>query len=326
VIGAAAQAVVQVPSVVRAVGRIRVRLELTPELRGILRLYAPVAAGLLVSVAGQILDLHFKSQLVRGGLAAMGFATTLVQFPIGITVAALSFAILPTISLYAATDRMDEFKSTLATGIRLVLFLTVPAALGYIALATPIAGLIYQHGHTGSAGVDKVATALRGYAIQIPFVGVDQLMIFAFYARKNTVTPMLIGILGVAIYVVGALILLPRLHILGLALANTIQNSLHAVILMTLLLAAIGTLEGTRVLAGIGKTLLAGAVMCGGTVLAVIGLTHAVSGHSTKAHAMEVFLPMLLAVTLYVGISRLLRSEDLALVTEIARNRFRRGE
>src|SRR5207245_7928262 len=104
---------------------------LTPDVRRILRLYLPVAAGLIVSIVGQVIDIGFKSELNRGGITAMQLATTLTQFPIGIAVSAMSFAILPSLSVAAASAHMEEFKSTLTLGMRLVLFLTIPAAVGY---------------------------------------------------------------------------------------------------------------------------------------------------------------------------------------------------
>lgn len=323
VVGAAAQAAVQFPSLLRAVGGFRIRFALTPEVRRIVRLYAPVAAGLLVSLVGQVVDLNFKWGLGSGAVAAMGAATALVQFPIGIAVAALSFAILPTISTHVTLGRPDEFKQTLATGLRFVLFLTVPAAVGYLALATPIVALIYQHHKFDHAATVRTATALVGYAIQIPFVGIDQLLIFSFYARKNTVTPMLIGVVGVVIYVVSALLLLPHLHILGLALANTIQNSLHALILLSLLLTTVGALEGAGLIRGIARTFAAalamGVVAAGSAYL----LASRFNGGSLSSRAILVLCPIVLGATCYLGVAALLKSEDLRLLRDISRRAFR---
>ena len=319
VAGAAAQALIQLPALLRWVGTFRLRLQITPELRRIIRLYLPVAAGLIVSLVGQIIDLNFKWQLGGGALTSMQFATTLTQFPIGIAVAALSFAILPSISADIAFGRMDEFKQKLATGLRFVLFLTIPAAVGYLALSTPIVALIFEHGKFRASGTHMASSALIGYAIQIPFVGIDQLLIFAFYARRNTVTPMLIGILGVGIYVVSALLLRARLHVLGLALANTIQNSLHGLILLGLLLLAIGSLRGARLFAGLAKTCLAAGVM--GVFAGLLGaaLTHHFHNQAVTARLLEVSAPILLGAVIYVLIAALLRSEDLRLLAALSR-------
>ena len=321
--GAAAQAAAQVPALWRERPRLTLRLSLTPEIRRIIRLYAPVAAGLLISVAGQIIDMDFKSQLASGGIFEMQNATTLTQFPIGIAVSALSFAVLPSISSDAAFNRIEDFKDTLAAGMRLVLFLTIPAAIGYLVLATPIVSLVFQHGKYHPQATAAAASALVGYAIQIPFVGIDQLLIFSFYARKNTVTPMLIGVVGVCIYVVSAWFLLPALHIFGLALANTLQNSLHGLILLGLLIAAIGPLGGRGLVSGVSKSLVAGAAMAGVSGGLAWILAPMLNRHLLPGQALEALLPIMLGAAAYFGVAALLRSPELGEVWQIARSRRR---
>lgn len=319
--GAAGQVAVQIPALIRAKARIRPHVALTPEIRQIIRLFAPVAAGLLVSIAGQIIDLGFKSELRAGSITAMQFATTLTQFPIGIAVAALSFAVLPSISADAAFGRMEQFKDTLVTGMRLVLFLTIPAAIGYIVLATPIVSLLFQHGHFRPTATGRTALALTGYAIQIPFVGIDQLLIFSFYARKNTITPMIVGVAGVGIYIASALFLLPRYHIFGLALANTIQNSAHAVILLVLLLLSIGTLGGRGLLAGIFTSLASGIAMAGSAGSLAAWLAPHLDTRLLSGQAIDALVPIGLGALVYIAVATLMRSRELELIVTLARER-----
>ena len=73
------------------------------------------------------------------------------------------------------------------------------------------------------------------YAPQLPFTALDQLLIVAFYARKDTRTPVLVGVVTVVLYLASALALIGPLDVAGLALANAIQNSVHGLILLVLL-------------------------------------------------------------------------------------------
>jgi putative peptidoglycan lipid II flippase len=318
VAGAAVQAIVQTPALLRAGIRPQIRLQLTPEIRGVLRLYAPVALGLLISIAGQVIDLNFKSQLETGAITSMYFATTLTQFPIGIAVAALSFAILPSLSSSAALERMHDFKATLTFGMRFVLFLTVPAAIAYLALGVPIIRLLFQSGHFTPADTTRTAAALFGYAPQIPFVGIDQLLIFAFYARKNTKTPMFIGVVGVGIYVASAFALRPTLHVFGLALANTVQNSMHGLILLVLLMLSVGTLRGHGLVESIARTCVAGAVMAVAALLSSHVL-QSVSSASLAARVSQVLLPAVCAIVAYVVAAAALKSRELDMLLALAR-------
>lgn len=317
--GSAAQAAVQLPPLVAAGAIPRPQLRLSPAVRQIIRLYLPVAAGLFISVAGQIIDINLKWRLQCGGVTAMQLATTLTQFPIGIAVAALSFAVLPSISSDASAGRLEDFKDTLAAGMRFVLFLTIPAALGYIALASPVVSLVFGRGLVTSHDVARTATALIGYALQIPFVGIDQLLIFAFYARKNTVTPMLVGIMGVAVYLGTALILMPRYHILGLALANSIQNAAHALVLGVLLFLSIGALQRRGLLRSVGKSAVAGLVMAVVAAGSVRWLDTVFGASAIGSRGIETLAPIALGAALYIGVSWLLRNPELGLVISLVR-------
>jgi putative peptidoglycan lipid II flippase len=322
--GAAAQAAVQVPAVLRTGVRPRIRIAFTPPVRQILKLYGPVSAGLVVTVVGQIVDLNLKSSVGTHVISWMATGTIFTQFPIGITVAALSFAILPSISSDVAFQRPEQFKETLSMGIRLVLFLTVPAAIGFVVAATPVISLVQADRFTAHDTAESVK-ALVGYALQIPFVGIDQLLIMAFYARRNTVTPMLVGVLGVAIYITSALLLKDHLYVFGLALANSIQNSLHGLILLALMIAAIGPFGGRPLLSSVTRTLLAGIAMGVVTDLVVRYLTSSLGTVGTPAHLEVLVATLATAICTYLAASVLLRSPELRYVSSLARSRFARS-
>jgi putative peptidoglycan lipid II flippase len=237
VVGAAAQLALQVYGVRDRLPALSLRLR-EPAVRRILRLYAPVAGGLAVSALVVVLDTRLASQTGEGSLAAMRYATNLVQLPLGLVATALSFAVLPVLSRFGAAGAQDPaFGQTLSRGVRAALFLIVPAAVVLIALREPVVRLVFQRGTFGSDDAALTATALLFYAPQLPFVAVDQLLIAAFYALQNTRLPVAIGVLGAALYAVVALASVHWLELgmRGLVLANTVQNSAHAVILYALL-------------------------------------------------------------------------------------------
>lgn len=325
--GAAAQFLMQVPSLVRARRGagwgVRTGIDWRdPTVRKIIALYAPVALGILISIAGQIADVEFKTHLPRiGDFFDMQLATTLIQFPVGIVVAALGLAVLPLISTDASAGRIDDLKDKLALGFRLVLVLMVPAAFGFAVLGHQIVALLFQHGRFHAAGTANTATALLGYAPQLPFIGIDQLLIFAFYARHNTVTPMLVGVFGVGVYLGAALLLIQPLGILGLALANTIQIGLHALVLLALLFRSVGTLAERKIWTTGLKVLTASGVMAL-TILLVKGwVTSAAFGR--YVHLWSVALPMVAAIGVYALLLVVLRVEEVRVIRDAVASRFR---
>ncbi|HEV8633130.1 MAG TPA: murein biosynthesis integral membrane protein MurJ [Chloroflexota bacterium] len=234
VLGAALQLAVQWPGLRDA---FRSGLILRPDWRHpavgrALRLYAPVAAGLVLSQVGIAVDRYLAWTTGDGSIAMMRTATTLVQLPLGLVATALSFAVLPSLSR-AADDA--EFRGTLSFGVRLALLLMVPMTLGLVVLREPVLRLLFERGAFTPANTVLTGQAFVWYAPQMPFWAVDQLLIFAFYARRDTRTPVLVGVFGTLLYLAVALATVVPLGVFGLILANTLQNSSHCVVMYWLL-------------------------------------------------------------------------------------------
>lgn len=115
--------------------------------------------------------------------------------------------------------------------MRLVSLLILPIVAGLAALSRPVVNLLFQHGETGASEARSIAIVLLGYLPGTLFAAYDQLLIYAFYARKRTWTPVLVGVAGVFIYFAVATILADRYGALGLAIANSAQFIGHTLIL-----------------------------------------------------------------------------------------------
>lgn len=236
-LGALLQVGLQLPGLRDA--RLRFVIDLHhPALRRIGKLYLPVILGLVISQIAITLDRNLASHTGEQSIAWMQFATTIIQFPLGLISAAISLAILPTLSRLASAggDVLNDFMDTLATGLRLVLVLTIPAAVALFALAGPVVALLFQHGDFTSFDTQQTALALRLYLFGLTFAAIDQPLIFAFYARQNTLTPALVGLLGVGFYLVAALLpsLARPMQMTDLVLANSVQLTGHALVMLWL--------------------------------------------------------------------------------------------
>lgn len=323
-LGAALQLALQVVGL-RAVG-LRLAVDLRhPALRRILRLYAPVAFGLVVSQVGVVIDRNLAWRTGEDSIAVMRFATTLIQLPLGLIATATSFAVLPRLSRFAAApDGLRDYKQTLALGIRLAVLAIVPALVMIVAFREPLVKLLFERGAFDAVATRMTAAAVLYYAPQLPFVAVDQLLIFAFYARKNTVTPAIVGLVGVGIYLASGMLLIGpgQMGVFGLVIANTIQNSLHAVILFALLYRAVGTLAGHG--AGVASLKAAAAAM---PLAAASWLI--VRYLPTDRGTLWLFVGLLgglaLAGVVYIGALAALRTDELGEAVAVLRRRLRRG-
>ncbi len=228
-----------------------------PGLRRMGRLYLPVALGLIVSQVGIAIDRNLASRTGEQSIAWMQNATTLIQFPLGLVAVAVSTATLPSLTRLASADDMVRFRRTLGMGLRTVLLLVLPAAMGLLILATPVIALIFEHGAFLAYDTLRTSQALRVYLIGLPFAAIDQVLIFAFYARKDTKTPVLVGVLGVLIYLGVALALIAPLGMLGLVLANSVQLTCHALLMLYLAHRHFDGLRGQALMQTALKVLLA---------------------------------------------------------------------
>ncbi len=194
-----------------------------PAVRRILKLYAPILAGLVVNQLAIALSYNLATRTGDQSISYMKFATTLYQFPLGLVVTALSVATLPTLARQA-TDKLLAFKQTLSEGLRLVITLILPATAGLFALAVPIVSLLFEHGEFNTQDTEITALVLRVYLIGLPFAAVDQMLIFSSYARKDTWRPALVGVISIIIYSITAVILLRPLGLLSLMVADSVKH------------------------------------------------------------------------------------------------------
>ena len=224
-----------------------------PAIRRILLLYTPIVAGLVVNQLAVAFSFNLATRLGDQSVSYMKFATTLTQFPLGLVVTAISIATLPTLSRLAGSQP-DRFKQTLAEGIRLVMALILPATVGLFALAVPIISLLFEHGAFTAADTITTAKVLQVYLIGLPFAAVDQMLVFASYARKDTWRPALVGVVSIVVYLLTAVVLAPIIHLFSLMAADAIKHIVHTAIMLWLLQRHLGGLSGYGVMPAIGKS------------------------------------------------------------------------
>ncbi|MDY7078042.1 MAG: murein biosynthesis integral membrane protein MurJ [Chloroflexota bacterium] len=296
--------------------RIRCVLDLGhPALRRIGRLYVPIALGLVVDTLGVILSYNLASRTGDQSIPWMQYSAILIQFPLGLVSIAVSIAILPTLSRQATDEQPGHFRATLARGLRLVLALTIPATVGLWVLAVPIIALVFEHGDFTPADTLATVAALRYHLLGLIFAAVDQPLIFAFYARKDTWTPALVGITTVILYVVMALVptLFMPLTLNGLILANSLKWAAHALFMLLFLRRNMGRLQGHSIWNLVAKAVVASAVM-GIVVHLVVGGVAQIVPAGLVGEVLLVGSGGLVGITIYGVLAVLLRMEEVSLL------------
>ncbi|HEX8968548.1 MAG TPA: murein biosynthesis integral membrane protein MurJ [Chloroflexota bacterium] len=319
VIGALAQFLLQASGLREFWRAYRPRIDLTdPGVRRILGLAGTVAAGLVVTAVGQLIDRNLALRLPVGNLTSMEYATRIIQFPLGIVGLAVSFAILPTLSRLntAVEGSLAEYREALVFGIKLVLLLMLPAFTIVAALSQPLVALVFERNAFQPADTARTAAIFLFYAPGLPLTAVDYLLINAFYARQNARTPVVVGVVCVFIYLAVALATVGGLQARGLALANAVQNSSHAVILLYLLRRSLPGLRLGAALAPFLVRVVPAAVVVG---LLLFGLWPALSPLGGLAGLVAAGL---IASVVYLGLLLALGVSEVHAVVSVVRTRI----
>ena len=327
VFGALLQMAVQLPGLRGA--RIRFTLDWNhPALRRIIVLYLPVVVSLVVSQVGIVIDRNLASRVGEQAIAWMANGTRLREFPLGLVSTAVSMAVLPALSRLDLRSSADEFKRTVGLGLRLVLVLIVPATVGLFVLGRPIIELLFEHGQYTSSDTLQASRALYGYLLGTPFAAVDLLLVFAFYSQKDTVTPVVVGIICVFIYLLVApsLAFLLGLGMMGLVIANSVQLTSHTLIMLVLLRRRVGTLEREQLVSASVKIGLASAVMGLCVYLSLLLLRGALPWAGAVARAIWIAGAGIVGVLSYGLATMWLGVGEARMLLEMLRRRARRAQ
>ncbi len=182
-----------------------------------------------------LLGLTVDYPIQQGAVAALQWSQRLYQFPLGVFGLAIATAIFPALSQAAADTSVsgrDQFRRTLQKGLRLTVFIGLPASLGLIVVRLPLSRVIYERGQFTLDDAVRVATILAGYASAIWAYSMTHVLTRSFYAHKNAHTPLKISLVVVAINLMLNLVLIWPLGAAGLAWSTAISAAVQVVLLL----------------------------------------------------------------------------------------------
>ncbi len=279
-----------------------------PDARTALKLMAPRAIGL---GAGQITFVVVGSLASTlhpdGAVTVFNAAFTLLQIPIGVIGVPLGVVVLPSLSREAGFGNLHEFAALMSRAIRLILFVMLPITGIGMVLRHDIVAVLY--GGLTPAAVDLTAATLLAFLAGLTAHALIAILARAFYARKDTRTPVAAAIAAVVINSTLAALLIGPLGLPGLALAIASAAWIETIALLVLLKRSLPELAFRPLLSLAGRSLL---VTIGGSLAAagaLAGLTLAMGDHPGR-------LEVLIRITI-VGIVWLLTSAAASLVLRI---------
>ena len=295
-LGGLLQVIAQWPAL-RAIGFLRApRLDFRdPGVRDVFRRIAPMTFGIGVYYVDLILSRRFLSELGPGAQSYFSWAMRLCDFPQGIFVMALSTAALPSLSALAATGQTHELAKTYAQGLRLALFVAIPASVGVVVLAEPIVVALFQRGEFDAVAAHETARALVWQGGAIWTVAAVRQLVPVFYALGDTRTPVVVSAIDLLAFIALADCLRGPLGHVGISVAVAGSSAVQMVFLAIGLKMRMGTLRAREVGTSALRTLGASAVAAS----AGWGVSRALEGLSSGGAALRI-LPGVAGTVVFV--------------------------
>jgi putative peptidoglycan lipid II flippase len=289
-LGGLGQIILQWPSLRREGFRYHFVLDLhDPWLREIGRLIVPGVAGLAAVQINVFVNSWLAAGLGTGAVSWLDYAFRLMYMPIGLFGISIAAASLPTISGHAANRDDPGIRRAVSSGLRMMLMLNVPATVGLLVLATPIVRLIFERGRFTPADTAATAAALVCYAPGLLGYSAAKLVSPSFYAMGDSRIPVLSSAASVAFNIAANLALVRSLGHRGLALGTAFAALLNASLLLVLLRARLGGLEGRRLLTATIKISVASAAMAFAAYYSERALHIPIAGSDVFAQSVRVF-------------------------------------
>lgn len=202
VLGSALQLLVQVPTVLAVARGLRPALDLTSDqVRTVIRNFTPTLLSRGVVQISAYVDALIASLLPTGAVAALTYAQTLYTLPVSLFGMSVSAAELPAMSR-ALGDQAEvaaQLRKRLAAGLRRIAFFVIPSAVAFAALGQVIAAALFQSGRFSRGDSFYVWGILAGSSIGLLAGTLGRLYSSAFYALRDTRTPLWFAVVRVAL-------------------------------------------------------------------------------------------------------------------------------
>ena len=230
-----------------------------PGVRDVGRRMAPLLVGMGVYYVDVVLARRFLSELGVGAQSYFSWAMRLCDFPQGIFVMALQAAALPSLARLAARDDREELGRTFAFGMRLALFVAIPATALFVGLAEPLVVLLFQRGEFDAESARHTAAALVAQGSGVWLVAAVRQLLSVYYAVGDTKTPVYVAATDLLAFIGLAFLLRGPLGHVGVGWAVTGSSAVQALLLWVLLAKKLPSIRGQGVAGSVARVVVASA-------------------------------------------------------------------
>jgi putative peptidoglycan lipid II flippase len=315
VAGVFAQLLIQLPPFI-ALHRFRFAVDFKHAgIRRLLVVLGPIAIG---SAAGQIalfFDRYFASSLNEGSIAGMNYAIKLVGFPQQIFVTAIATVIFPVFASQFAGKNRAAMRRSIATGIKMVVFLTLPSAIGLCMLAGPIVQTLFERGAFRPEDTVLCASLLPYAAVGLVALAANVIMTRCLFACGEVRAPIAASVATVVLNVLLSIVFLPHLAARGLLLANAISQTFEMVVLGVVAWRLLGGFDVRGIFASFGKVAACGVLMA--FALAVVQVFRQPPEANFLSRGANLVEHLMFGLFVFFAAARIVDSSELSLAIDL---------
>lgn len=206
-----------------------------PTVQRILKQMMPAILGVSVAQVSLLINTNIATWLTPGSVTWLSFADRLMEFPTALLGIALGTVLLPKLSATHAEQDHKKYSLLLDWGLRLVVLLGVPAAIGLALLSEALVATLFNYGAFSAADVKQTRLAVMAYAVGLLGLLAIKILAPGFYAKQDIRTPVKIAIVVLVITQIFNLIFVPQFAHAGLALSIGLGATVNALSLLYLL-------------------------------------------------------------------------------------------
>jgi putative peptidoglycan lipid II flippase len=295
-----------------------------PRIKRVFVLMLPVTIGLGVINFDLVINSGLGTLVSDQAPSAIDAAFRIYMLPQGMFSVALATVLFPALSRFAARRDYDALRATMATGVRQIYLLLIPAAAFTLVLATPITRLIYERGTFDAHSTDLVSTALFWFSFSLPFAGVNLLLTRTFFSLQKPWIPTVLATGNLLVNAVISLALYKPFGVAGLVIGTAVASAgmtLAQTIQLRRLLS--GTLEGRQTLLTIARVVY-GSTLLGAAAYGTWWGLDDVLGRSLLAQIVSVGVAAAVGLAVYAGAVLLMHIEEAQQIERFVLGRLRR--
>ncbi len=269
--GVALAGLAQVIFLVIACRRADIRIPLArpvvnKDVKRLFRLMLPGALGAGVMQINILVGTIIASYLATGSISYLYYADRVYQLPLGVIGIAVGTALLPMLSRQLRAGEDKTAMNSMNRAVELSMLLTLPAAAALMIVPREITSVLFQHGEFTAAASEATATALFAFATGLPAYVLVKILAPGFFAREDTTTPVIAGVLAMILNVGLSLVLIRYIDHVGIALATSLSSWFNVLVLFAVLRRRGHYAADARLLRRLVGMVVSAAVMGGGLV------------------------------------------------------------